>query len=94
MAAELGSSWRHGDRADDLRVWVTARGRRLAMRVHGTLDSRGSRHLNEIVAVAVRVAKAPRLVELDVRPVSAYCRESARALEAWERLGIRVRRRR
>jgi hypothetical protein len=95
MAAETGSSWQHGDRGiEDLRVWVTARGHRLAMRVHGALDPRGARHLAEIVAVAIRVAKEPRLVELDVRPVSGHCRESADALLGWERQGVRVRRRR
>lgn len=79
---------------EDLRVWVTARGNRLAIRVHGALDARGSRHLAEIVAVAIRVAKEPRLVELDVSPVSACCQESTDALLGWERQGIRVRRRR
>jgi hypothetical protein len=77
---------------DDLRVSVAARGRRLEMRVHGALDSRASRQLAEIVAAAVRVAQAPQLVELDVRPVSVCCREGADALVAWEREGIRVRR--
>jgi hypothetical protein len=95
MAVELAYSWHRGDRdVEDLRVWVTARGRRLEMRVHGALDARGSRHLAEIVGVAIRVAKEPRLVELDVRPVSAYCQESSDALLGWERQGIRVRRRR
>jgi hypothetical protein len=95
VAVEFAYSWHRGDRdVEDLRVWVNARGRRLEMRVHGTLDARGSRHLAEIVAAAIRVAKEPRLVELDVRPVSAYCQEGTDALLGWERQGIRVRRRR
>lgn len=95
MAAEVSSSSRHADRGvEDLRVLVSARGHRLAMRVHGALDQRGSRHLAEIVAVAIQVAKEPRRVELDVRPVSVYCQESTDALSVWEQQGIRVRRRR
>lgn len=94
METESGPSYgRAADRGvDDLRVSVAARGRRLAMRVQGALDSRASRQLAEIVAAAVRVAQAPQLVELDVRPVSVCCREGADALVAWEREGIRVRR--
>jgi hypothetical protein len=93
MAAGAEPSWHSGGSGvHDIRVWVTARGARLNMRVQGSLDRRGLRYLAEIVAAAIRVVKVPEMVELDVRPVSVYCRESTDALMVWERQGMRVRR--